>query len=143
MAYRPTAVDVANEMPTRTVRPAGELDPDGDTEGGTFTDTTRPTVTQVETVIDEALALLAPRLGTAPTELTASARAIVTLRAAMLIERRYFPDDVDADRSLYAALRDELAEALTAYDAARDGNAAGQAVPRVVTMRVATLLSGL
>lgn len=136
--YRPSVDDVAAELRTRTRGP-DTYDSDG-TEG-TFTDETRPTAVQVDELIDRALALLAPRLGTVPTSLHETAKAIVCLRAAMLVERSYFPEDVEEDRGVYTSIRDELSEALAAYDQARKGDAPAQQSPRSGSLRVATLLT--
>lgn len=137
--YTPTSADVAAEMPTRTVGPATDSDYDG-SESPDFTTETRPRKAQVDSAIGEAVALLAPRLGKVPDDLDAFARRVVTLRTAMLLERRFWPEEVDDERGVYQALKDELAEALAAYDAARSGDEPGNA-HRAGSLRVGTLLS--
>jgi hypothetical protein len=135
----PTSADVAAEMPTRTIGSATNLDPDS-SEAEDFSADTRPTKAQVERAIGEAVALLLPRLGTVPARLEPFAQRVTVLRTAKLLERRYWPEEVDDDRGPYNALTEELDEALKAYDAALAGDEPGS-THRTASLRVGTLLS--
>src|SRR3954447_5850829 len=87
-------------------------------ELGTFTDETRPTADEVDLALDQALALVAPRLGQVSESLLGMARALVALRAAVLVETSYVPEEADtSEGSAYASYREQYRDALADYDA--------------------------
>lgn len=74
-------------------------------EVGTFNDDTRPTSSQVLTLIDVAVTDIELRLGPWLTdELADAARSAAALRTACLIELSYFPEQIDSRRSPYPEL---------------------------------------
>lgn len=78
-------------------------------EGGVFTETTRPTLEQVEHLVEEARRKVVGIIGTAEpctADLTADAANVVHLRAAMLVELSYFPEQINTNRSPYEQLKD-------------------------------------
>src|SRR5215831_7714469 len=98
---RPTVEQVALLLRARTKD-------SNDNEVGTFDDDTRPTADQVEEQIDEAVALVAMRLpSTVPDTLWPAVAAVVAYRAALRIEKSYFPEQVRSDRSVYEKLHTE------------------------------------
>lgn len=106
IAYLPTVADVAALILSRT------NDRDGNSTG-TFTTTTRPTAAQVTALIGKAMDKLLPKFGpTVPDELVGSAKEIVELRSAMLVELTYFADQIRGDRSPYATLLDLYTQGL-------------------------------
>jgi hypothetical protein len=117
---RPSVADVALLIRART------KDADG-REVGTFTDETRPTDVQVEEHISAAVALLSPRW---PVPIDDSyylaVQRLTAYRAAMQIEKSYFPEQVRSDRSAYDQLREEYQDDLAALmDALGAGGADG------------------
>jgi hypothetical protein len=110
---RPSLATMGSLMRART------KDFDGN-ELGTFTENTRPTDGQVQSAIDTALSLVGARLGNVPDRLEDLARSVVALRAAMIVETSYFPEETGAEDSAFASYRDQYREALTDYDAAID-----------------------
>jgi hypothetical protein len=105
---RPTVDDVASLIRARTKNDQGR-------EVGTFDDSTRPTAAQVETHITNAVSLLASRWPVVLDESFAPAvRALTAYRAAMQIEKSYFPEQVRSDRSAYDQLREEYQDDLAA-----------------------------
>lgn len=78
------------------------------TEAGTFTLDTRPTRGQVLALIGLAQSHVAGILGfgTLSDGLARMSRTAVALRAAMLVELSYFPEQVQSGRSPYEHLRD-------------------------------------
>lgn len=107
---RPTVQDVANLLRARTKDTFGN-------ESGTFTEDTRPTSLAVDGHIDAAMALVATRLPAldtiAPVLLDAYAQ-VVAYRAALRIEKSYFPEQVRSDRSAYDQLLQEYLDDLAA-----------------------------
>lgn len=107
---RPTVQDVANLIRARTKDDFGN-------ESGTFTEDTRPTSLQVDSHIDAAMALVCTRLPAldriAPNLLPAVAQ-LVAYRAALRVEKSYFPEQVRSDRSAYDQLRQEYLDDLEA-----------------------------
>jgi len=96
-------------------------------EVGTFDDDTRPTATQVEEQIDASMALVGielPPFDKIPAELVPAVAAVVSLDAACTIEKSYWPEQVQSERSQYAELKVERDQALAAL-AATAGAAAG------------------
>jgi hypothetical protein len=105
---RPSVEDVAQLLRARTKDAEGR-------EVGTFTDETRPTAEQVEDQITTALGLVAVRLpGTWSEGFNGAISALVAYRAALRIEKSYFPEQVRSDRSPYQELKDEYTEDLQA-----------------------------
>jgi hypothetical protein len=132
--YKPDVHELGAIMRARTRNDLGK-------ELGTFTEDTRPTSDEVESVIDQALALVSPRLGGAVADrLDDLARSIVTLRAAMMIEASYIPESDDNGGSAYDRYESQYTESLEAYDVAA-GHDAGQERRRVGTLKVGTYLS--
>lgn len=100
MNGRPTVEDVALLLRARTKDDFGN-------EVGTFDDSTRPTADQVEEQIDAAYALVMTRLPPdceLPNHLLPAVTSVVAYRAAMRIEKSYFPEQVRSDRSAYEQL---------------------------------------
>jgi hypothetical protein len=107
---RPTVDEVGALLTARTVDRGGN-------ELGTFTDETRPTSTQVEELIDMAVADIGSRVGgTIPETYWPEARRIAGLQAAALVESSFFPREIDSDTSAY---RQYTAMALTAVEQLR------------------------
>jgi len=107
---RPSVDDVARLLRARTKDDAGH-------EVGTFTADTRPTDTQVEGHIDSAVALVGthlPPIGTVDQAYAPAIAALIAYRAALQIEKSYFPEQVRSDRSAYEQLRQEYLDDLTA-----------------------------
>jgi hypothetical protein len=115
---RPSVDDVALLIRARTKDSHGN-------EVGTFDDETRPTADQVEEQIDAALPLVLMRLPEVeklPTELVPAIAAVVAYRAALRIEKSYYPEQVRSDRSAYDQLLGEyLADLEALVDAATAG----------------------
>jgi hypothetical protein len=94
--YTPTIDDVGALLRART------KDSDGE-EIGTFTPTTRPTDTEVETLIGQAAGYMSLFVGDdTPQALWEEIGDVVSIRAAMTIELSYYPEQVASDRSAYA-----------------------------------------
>jgi hypothetical protein len=105
---KPYVEDVARLIRARTKDDQGR-------EVGTFTADTRPTADQVEAHIEAALGLVSTRLPSViPDRLQPAVRNLVAYRAALQIEKSYFPEQVRSDRSAYTQLRDEYNEDLAA-----------------------------
>lgn len=105
---RPSVDDVAVLLRARTKDAEGR-------EIGTFNADTRPTDVQVEIHIDNAVALLATRLPIdLPVLYEPTVKALASYRAALQIEKSYFPEQVRSDRSAYDQLREEYLDDLQA-----------------------------
>jgi len=119
---RPTVDDVALLLRARTKDSNGN-------EVGTFDDETRPTGDQVEGHITAAMALVGVRFGdttTWPAEAQTAFASLVAYRAALRVEKSYFPEQVRTDRSAYTQLREEYLDDLQALmDAVSGGGGAG------------------
>jgi hypothetical protein len=127
---RPTLADLASIMQSRVYNGTGE------DEVGTFTYETRPTAEQAETIIDRALGLVTGRVGSVPASLREMVRSIVALRAAMLVETSYFPNETGSEDSAYAAYRDQYRDALADYDEAVNRNVGETGSSRVWSVRM-------
>lgn len=105
--WTPEVADVGAEMRARTKDSHGE-------ELGTFTEDTRPTEAEVALLIPKAVAIVAGSIGTDPCsdELLEQAKAVAILRVAMMIERGYYPEQINTDRSPYNAYRDDYKDQL-------------------------------
>jgi len=119
---RPTVDDVALLIRARTKDSMGN-------EVGTFDDETRPTADQVEEQIDAAVALVGMRLPAPenlPDNLMPAVASVVAYRAALRVEKSYFPEQVRSDRSAYDQLLAEYTTDLEALvEAAYGGTDAG------------------
>lgn len=114
---KPTPDEVAAQLLARTRAPGSIPSAFDDDEAGTFTDQTRPTATQVQSLIDSAYDLTLPRLGIVPAALEDMARAIITLRAAAIVERTFWSESASqGEGTVYADLMKEYEAALTDYD---------------------------
>lgn len=72
------------------------------TEVGTFDASTRPTATQVQSVIDEAIGDVIARVGPyIPTRYTGEAKRLAAMRAAALVESSFFPNQIETERSAH------------------------------------------
>lgn len=105
--YTPVLEAVAAHIPTRTRTEGGN-------EAGTFNpaaadeeDRTRPTAEQATAAITNALGTISGTIGIdIPEENFEAAASVAALRAAMLIELRYWPEQVATGRSPYAQLKE-------------------------------------
>jgi hypothetical protein len=135
---RPTVDDVALLLRARTKDDQGH-------EVGTFDDATRPTADQVEEHITAAVALVGTRLPPTdqlPPELLPALTSVVAYRAAMRIEKSYFPEQVRSDRSPYEQLRQEYLDDLAALtEAAAAGGGAFVEAADVVSLPVGSWTS--
>lgn len=118
--WHPTVADMATLLWARTASPTGAM--------GAFTEHTRPTATQVQTLIgfaaDEVAGAVGPQF---PEVLHGQARRCVMLGAAALVERSFFPEQQASngeDRTaaasylqMYLDARDRLADAQRSYSA--------------------------
>lgn len=102
--YTPTVGQIGALLRTRTVDTSGN-------ELGTFTNATRPTALQVDQLARAAASTLSTYIGNEiPVDLLSDASDLAAIRAAMLIELGYFPEQVTSGRSpyeQYKALWDE------------------------------------
>lgn len=128
--YKPEVADVGALMRARTKTDSGS-------EPGTFNADTRPTGDEVETqIIPRALSHVAARIGDDvpdAEELRDQVKNLVALRAAMLIELSYLPEQARGDNSAYKNLKDlydeELvlvAKAVKEYNEGGDPGAEGE-----------------
>jgi hypothetical protein len=92
-------------------------------EVGLFTEATRPTVGQVEQAISTAHSMVALRVGwESPEPCLEGYRYAVSLAAACIIEKSYFPEQIADSRSAYVQLNEELTQALqNLYQCVVDG----------------------
>jgi len=105
---RPTVDQVALILRARTKDAQGN-------EVGTFDSDTRPTDLEVEAQIDAAMGLVGVRFPSSDrlsAEQVVALQALVAYRAAMRVEKSYFPEQVQTDRSPYAQIREEYLEDL-------------------------------
>lgn len=101
-SYAPTVAEVAALVRARTKVPGGS-------ELGTFSAQTRPTDTDVRSLIAEALNEVLGKAQTPTDPASAYAAHVASaakVYAAMLIELSFFPEQVRSDRSAYAPLKD-------------------------------------
>lgn len=137
---RPSVQDVALLLRARTKDSNGA-------EVGTFDDETRPTADQVELQIDAAMALVCtrfPPLKDLDETWLPAVTSLVAYRAALRIEKSYFPEQVRSDRSAYVQLREEYVDDLAALEEAIE-NAAGGAsagpAPEIASLPVSSWTS--
>ena len=101
---------------------------DQEREVGTFDDATRPTGEQVEEHISAAQSIVElrlPLLSDMPEALMPAIATVVALEAACQIEKSYWPEQVNSNRSPYVLLRQEADAALDALAAAVDADDGG------------------
>jgi hypothetical protein len=103
--WEPRPSDIGAILRARTKATSGR-------EVGTFNEDTRPTGSQVQELIESAVAKVDARVGTVPETLWVHARRVAALRAAMFVELSYFPEQVNAGRSVYTHLKAEFDEEL-------------------------------
>lgn len=121
--FAPVVQDVADRLRART------KDRDGN-EVGTFNANTRPTDTQVDGLINKAGADVAMVVGSdIPNAVWDDAKDVVSLRAALLVELSFFPEQINSGRSPYPQLKqlydDDLKNLLAAVT--RAGGDPGEA----------------
>ena len=109
--YAPTIDEVAALIPSRARAANGRI--------STFDETTQPTGDQVQSIIDRSGDKLEAKFGEPVDALKASAKDVIALRAAMLVELTYFADQIRADRSPYQELKQLYEEAVTDFLADR------------------------
>lgn len=104
-AWLPQIATVAALLRARTKgETSGGIEDD---EVGTFDATTRPTHIQAEEMIRMAAGFLIKCTGPwLPESLRPLSRSVVSLRAAMLIELSYWPEQVETEQSPYEHIRD-------------------------------------
>jgi hypothetical protein len=113
---RPAVEDVAALLRARTKDAEGR-------EVGTFNDETRPTDVEVEIHIDAAIGLVSVRFPpTLDVRWQPAFRSLVAYRAALRVEKSYFPEQIRTDRSPYDELRQEYLDDLEALSAAVAGS---------------------
>lgn len=110
---RPSVADVGALMRARTKTFGGE-------EPGTFTADTRPTGDQVQSLIEKAAGdvLSALEIDQVPERLREATRSLTALRAGLLVELSYWPEQVTADRGPYAQLKQLYDDGLKSLHAA-------------------------
>jgi hypothetical protein len=124
--YTPTPTDVARLLRARTKDANGA-------EVGDWTDETRPTATDVADLIDQALGPVLARVGRLEDpllgDLLPAARHAVALGAACLVEKSYYPEQVNSERSAYTAYKEEYADTLDALVGGGDSGDGDGALP--------------
>lgn len=113
-SWRPSTAEVAAQIPLRVRDEPGNVLTDFTNDGKT-----RPSRTQVERIVTGAVKDTVTAVGTLEncsadnvSDLREGAKDAATLRAAMRVERTFFPDQIGSDLSAYEAIRDELKEKL-------------------------------
>ncbi len=102
--WRPSPAGVAVELQARTRSKGGGL-------VGEFTESTNPTLAQVEHFIARAMQDIATKCGEVlPETYVEDARRLCELRTAVLIERSKTPEQNEDTRSLYQTMRIEYEE---------------------------------
>lgn len=98
-SWAPTVAEVAALIRARTKIPGGG-------EAGTFTEQTRPTKAEVESIIGQAVDHVSAAIGGEPCneQLTQSASAAAALLAAVIIETSYWPEQSENRGSAAARL---------------------------------------
>lgn len=125
IGWSPTVEAVASKIRARTRDSNGA-------EIGTFNPNTRPTYHQAAELIDQATGEVALIVGfSIDEELHESAKGVVALLSAMMIELGYFPESVQTNRSPYDQLERAYERALKhlekAVAEAADGETVGAA----------------
>jgi hypothetical protein len=98
--YSPSVEQVGTILRARTKDSAGN-------ELGTFTDDTKPTYNQVAEMIGQSISTLRLKIGEKISpSLTDEAARLAAIRAAMLIELSFFPDQVQTGHSPYNSFKE-------------------------------------
>lgn len=120
--WLPTSSDVAALLRARTKDDTGR-------ELGDWSDSTRPTAAEVDVLIAQAAQYVTASIGGVPERCASAAAQAVLMRAAMLVELSYFPEQVRSDRSPYPELKElyDVAQqaALTCVTSGGDTGGAG------------------
>jgi len=100
VAFLPDPIDVAALLTARTFLDSGD-------EAGQFTAETRPTEGQVQTLINQAGNEVSAKVGQdiEDDRQRAYARELIAIRAAMGVELSYFPEQANAEDSVYDQLK--------------------------------------
>lgn len=118
-AVRPSVLEVANLMPDRTTIAGGD-------EAGTFTADTDPTATQVDGLIDLVLDTVEPLVpADASSETLRSARTLVALEAAILVETGHFGEQVEVNDTRVGVWQSLIERKTAVLTAAAEGNEPG------------------
>lgn len=137
MAIEVTVDEVAAVVPTRTkaVRANEDADPPyvKGQEIGTFNDDTKPTGEQVELLIVQAITDVTNRVGTVPEAKEAGGKSPAVIRAAMYVELRYFPEQINDGQSPYERLRELWLDEIEQYT---DGFADSEVRPSLVSVPI-------
>lgn len=135
-SWEATVEDVAELLPQRTKGEFGRK--------GEFNDDTTPTKKQVEGILAKAAGRIAAKLQVTEEDDICSdgpiemAEEVHALRAAMVVERTYFSNQLRTDQSPYKALKDEydssIKDLLEAYEdqcggGGGDGGIGGEEMP--------------
>lgn len=131
--WAPVVQDVANHLLARTRLPNGTL-------AGTFTSQTTPTDAMVSAIIAQTVRLHAPKMGDVPDALADSAGALLALRAAIVVERSYFPEQIETEMSPYKGMCAELKGAEADWWQAAEGDTPNGS--RTASLPVGTLYPG-
>lgn len=123
--WYPTVAEVAAVTASRTIDNLGN-------EVGTFNTDTRPTAVQVDSLINTAAQIVVSKIGTTiPLSIEPIAKSVIAIRAAMLIELTYFPEQTKGDNYPYVNLRDmfkdQLDMLIAAYNNVNSGDVLGAA----------------
>lgn len=118
-----TPEDIAAVLRARTKDDQG-------VELGLWTDATRPTLVEVQALIELAAGQITSATGPGD-PCSRLCRAAITYQTACLIELSYFPEQVRSDRSPYSELKDLLDAAMESFDSCMtsggsDGQAGGE-----------------
>lgn len=106
-AFRPTLNDVGALLRARTKTTAAREGAYAQGEEiGTFNTDTRPSGTQVEALISQAVKAVAGRVGDVPVVHEGTAQHLAAVYAAMLVESSYFPEQIENGQSPYERFRD-------------------------------------
>lgn len=125
-AWEPTPTDVAAVIPQRPTDANGMA-------GGTWTATTVPTVTQVQTLIGQRVPEVAAVVGTVPDSLVEMARGVTAVGVASYVELAFFPEQSDTGTTPAQLLWDRYEAGLRrlreAVEATGGGSGAIDSVP--------------
>jgi hypothetical protein len=119
--FSPTVEEVAALIWARTKIPGGGM-------AGTFTEQTRPTKAEAESIIAQAVDHVAAAIGGEPCneQLIQSATAAASMLAAILIEASYWPEQAEARGSTAARLESLYDKRMKSLAAAVSEECGGQ-----------------
>jgi hypothetical protein len=104
--YKPSIAEIGARMYARTLNKDGQ-------RTGTFTATTLPTATDVDALLEDALATVEAAVGAdLDGDFLKSARTCVIYNTAMLIELSYFPESTESGDSAYKAYEQRYEDTL-------------------------------